>query len=348
MANRFWVGASNSWNATAGTKWALTSGGAGGQAVPTSSDDVFFDGSSGSGTVTVTTDLQCKTLNFTGFTGTFVDNASGPWSLSLLGTTLTLGSGMTNNYGTGSASSFILASSSGGTITSNGKTFQSVITISTDSSTWGLGDNFVSTKRLTNIAASVTFNSNNHNITASGFSSDNGMTALNMGSGTWTMTGNSSDGNATWKCASGVNAGTSTLIFNDATSNAKTIGLAGTFNAVQLTGGGSGTFSITASPTISTLTVNPPLTVSMTAGVTITATTPTISGTAGNLNTFTSGGTWTISVASGTLSLDYLSLTNSHATGGATFSAGTHSTDGGGNTGWIFGAPGAGMLMAFF
>lgn len=43
MANRYWVGGVGNWNATAGTKWATTSGGAGGSAVPTSSDDVFLD-----------------------------------------------------------------------------------------------------------------------------------------------------------------------------------------------------------------------------------------------------------------------------------------------------------------
>jgi len=49
MANRFWVGGDADWDATAGTKWALTSGGAGGQAVPTAADDVFFDANDGKG-----------------------------------------------------------------------------------------------------------------------------------------------------------------------------------------------------------------------------------------------------------------------------------------------------------
>ena len=43
MADRYWVGGTAAWDGTAGTKWALTSGGAGGQAIPTSADDVFFD-----------------------------------------------------------------------------------------------------------------------------------------------------------------------------------------------------------------------------------------------------------------------------------------------------------------
>ena len=43
MPSRYWVGGTASWDATAGTKWAETSGGAGGFSVPTISDDVFFD-----------------------------------------------------------------------------------------------------------------------------------------------------------------------------------------------------------------------------------------------------------------------------------------------------------------
>lgn len=42
MANRYWVGGNANWDATAGTKWATTSGGAGGAAVPTAADDVFW------------------------------------------------------------------------------------------------------------------------------------------------------------------------------------------------------------------------------------------------------------------------------------------------------------------
>lgn len=79
MANRYWVGGTAAWDATAGTKWALTSGGAGGQAVPTTADDVFFNAASGAGTVTVATALPVKSarsLNFTGFTGTFVQSGA--------------------------------------------------------------------------------------------------------------------------------------------------------------------------------------------------------------------------------------------------------------------------------
>ena len=84
MANRYWVGGTAAWDATAGTKWALTSGGAGGQAVPTSADDVFFDAASGASTVTIGASTAiCSTLTMTGFTGTL---AFGTNSIDLAGT----------------------------------------------------------------------------------------------------------------------------------------------------------------------------------------------------------------------------------------------------------------------
>jgi hypothetical protein len=83
MAARYWVGGTDTWDATAGTKWALTTGGAGGQAVPTSSDTVFFDAASGASTVTIGASTAiCSTLTMTGFTGTL---AFGTNSITLTG-----------------------------------------------------------------------------------------------------------------------------------------------------------------------------------------------------------------------------------------------------------------------
>ncbi len=50
-ANRFWVGGTDTWDATAGSKWSTTTGGAGGASIPGSADVAIFD--TGSGTVTV-------------------------------------------------------------------------------------------------------------------------------------------------------------------------------------------------------------------------------------------------------------------------------------------------------
>ena len=71
MANRYWVGGNDTWDAIAGTKWSATSGGAGGASVPNASDIAFFDVASGASTVTIGSGTAtCLQLNMTGFTGT--------------------------------------------------------------------------------------------------------------------------------------------------------------------------------------------------------------------------------------------------------------------------------------
>ena len=112
MALRYWVGGTDNWDATAGTKWALTSGGAGGQAVPTSADDVFLDAASGVNTVTISATATAKSLDCTGFTGTL----AGSSGLSISGS-ITLATGMTQSW-TGT-----LTITSTCTLTSAGKSF---------------------------------------------------------------------------------------------------------------------------------------------------------------------------------------------------------------------------------
>ena len=51
--------------------------------------------------------------------------------------------------------------------------------------------------------------------------------------------------------------------------------------------------------------------------------------------------------ASGIIAVDYYNITDSLASGGATFYAGSHSIDGGGNTGWIFEDPPSGGLNIY-
>ena len=113
MADRYWVGGTDSWNATAGTKWATTSGGAGGASVPNSNDNVFFDAASGAVTVTKTGTEFCASCNFTGFTGTF----AGTGTLNLYGS-LTAVAGMTWTH-TGTV---FFGGSGAATLTSGGKT----------------------------------------------------------------------------------------------------------------------------------------------------------------------------------------------------------------------------------
>lgn len=118
MASRFWVGGSASWNGTAGTKWATTSGGAGGAAEPTSADDVFLDGASGNAIVTVDSGAgqqNCLSLNCTGFTGTLAN--VGADTINIFAN-LVLAAGMSITFG---GSLIFKATTSGQTVTFNGK-----------------------------------------------------------------------------------------------------------------------------------------------------------------------------------------------------------------------------------
>lgn len=81
MADRYWVGGTATWDGTAGTKWSTTSGGAGGASVPTSSDDVYFDQNSNSGTnaftVTANGTRPCRNLTVQNLDGAMTLTGNG-------------------------------------------------------------------------------------------------------------------------------------------------------------------------------------------------------------------------------------------------------------------------------
>jgi hypothetical protein len=147
MANRYWVGGSASWDATAGTKWALTSGGAGGQAVPTAADDVFIDSGSGVVTVTVAAAAVCRNLSFTSGSGNFAGTFAGTSTLAISGD-LTLVFGMTRTY----TGTITFNSTTTQTITSNTKTLDSPITFNGVGGNWTIADDFATgAARLTTL-----------------------------------------------------------------------------------------------------------------------------------------------------------------------------------------------------
>lgn len=132
MAARYWVGGTDTWNNTAGTKWAATSGGTGGETVPTSADDVFFDAASGANTVTIGSNSGAKSITYTGFTGTI----AGSTAMTVSGN-LTLGSGMTYTY------SGTVTFNANATIITAGKTISHHITINGAGITVTLGDAYL-------------------------------------------------------------------------------------------------------------------------------------------------------------------------------------------------------------
>lgn len=149
MADRYWVGGSASWDATAGTKWALTSGGAGGQAVPTASDDVFIDSGSGAVTVTVAASSVCRNLSFTSGAGAFAGTFTGTSALAISGN-FTLVAGMTYSY----TGALTFNSTTSQTITSAGKAINNNVTFNGAGGSWALQDNVtVSSGRVITLTA---------------------------------------------------------------------------------------------------------------------------------------------------------------------------------------------------
>lgn len=189
MANRYWVGGTDNWNGTAGSKWATTSGGTGGAAEPTASDDVFFDGNSGAVTVTVATSVRhCLSLNFTGFTGTFAGSLGLQVNANVI---LDPGATYTN---TGTINCLTTGAS---TFTSNGASIASPVAINGSGGTITFQDNLTTTGRLT--LTQGTFDFNGKTISTGGFTSTsnanvkvltpNGGTLYITGTGTWITSG---------------------------------------------------------------------------------------------------------------------------------------------------------------
>lgn len=246
MADRYWVGGTANWDGTAGTKWATTSGGAGGASVPTSNDNAFFDAASGAVTVTKTGTEYCASCNFTGFTGTF----AGSGTLNLYGS-LTAVAGMTWTFSGGT----VFQGPGAVTLTSAGKTL-GAITISrgagSDSVT--LQDALTSSGALT--VTTGTFTTNNYNVTATQLSSNNSNTrTINLGSSTVTLTLGAP---ITFTTATNLtfNAGTSSIVCSS-TSGAFNGG-GQVFYDVSFTSTSISLFAITGANTFNNFTVTAP------------------------------------------------------------------------------------------
>ena len=243
MANRYWVGGTASWDGTAGTKWALTSGGTGGEPIPTSADDVFFDGASGANTVTIATgNTGAKSITCTGFTGTLTGTAS----FTLSGN-ITLVAGMTFTY-TGA-----LTINATSTIVSAGKAFRDII-VNGSGITVTQGDalTFSPSSSGTLTVTQGTFNTGNFNLTCILSSSNTNTRTITLGSSTVS--------------ANGISLGTTTnLTFNANTSTVNYIGSVGggsialgglTYYNFGLTATSTGELTISGANTFNNLTVS--------------------------------------------------------------------------------------------
>lgn len=346
-ANRYWVGNGGNYDDTA--HWSATSGGSSGASAPLPQDDVYFDSNSfsaGSQTVTAggTISRLGRSIDFTGVTNSPTWAFSGTSRRAIYGS-LTLVSAMTVSQSGGGPD---YAGRAGPyTITTAGKDMVGIGSSQVDAVTgvYQLGDNYTSSagsSPLTLVSGTLDGNGYNVTLSAGSFNASNSNTrTLTLGSGTWSV--GLASGTA-WNIGTStgltLNAGTSTIAITDAGSSNKTFAGGGkTYNNVTITGGGSGVVIVSGSNTFNVFTINAPKSVRFTISTTQTVTSFVAVGTAGNVITIdstTAGSAATLSKASGTVASDYLSLKDSTVTGGASWYAGSHSTNVSGNTGWSF------------
>jgi len=242
-ASRYWVGGTNTWNTTAGTKWATTSGGSGGASVPSTSDTVFFDANSGNVTITKSGAVVIAAMVCTGFTGTF----AGSGNISFFKTgRLVIVSAMTITW----SSDFLCGANVTVSVTTNGKSMPSM---RWDAGTLKLIDNFTSASgKGVYLTTSGAINLNGFNLTTEIFSITSSGT-VNLGSGTLEITGTTaldfSDHSGT------LTESTSTILISGASTSFT--GDGETFYKVRFTGLGTSGFTINGANTYTYLEIEP-------------------------------------------------------------------------------------------
>lgn len=224
------------------------------------------------------------------------------------------------------------------TLTTAGKTFNQLYA-STFNGSITLQDDLTCTNDLTFNYG--TFESNDKNVNIVDFNSTGSSSRiLNMGNGTWTLTGTE-----TFNCNNAtnltINAESSTIIFSNTSSSSKAFyGNNQTYNNLSITGGGAGIVRIYNSNIFNILTINAPKTIEFEAGQTQTITSFVATGTVSNpitLNATAIGGDYaTLSDSSGTNNVYYCTIEDINVTGGARWIAAISDNNTVTNsTGWI-------------
>ena len=347
MADRYWVGGTGTWDNSNTTNWAATSGGAGGESVPTSADDVYFDSAShtGSYTVTFSNGTNCRNLSIEGpATGNITIGIASGRTHNIYGSFFIAATGVSKS---GNSSVFSLLSTSTGTnINTNNFPFESNFQIN-GGGTFEF-QSALSLSGLQFIVNTGTTNTNGYNIFAGVFGLNGG--TFNAGSSTLTFVGNQPIANF----AGTFNAGTSTI--NLSSNNAHETGTGANFqskNLYNLTfgSGSAGTHRIASVGTIENLTIpnrvgtsflelGVNLTINGTLSIQSTQTNPAVRVLIRPLLTNNVGTQKTITAAA--IDIKSVIFQNITGAGAATWSdsSGTNYwNDGGGNVGITFAAP---------
>jgi len=344
----FVAGANKYWNLPAGgnwsdTAWATSSGGAVVNTnFPLPQDTAIIENANLNASATITLDVgfNIGSLNASGRTSamTFATGTTAPY---LCGN-FSYGSGVTTT-GTGA---FTFTNRSTKTLNSGGVTFTQPITINAPSGGIQLlTNNLTLGSTLRTILTNGTLDLNGLVLSSGLFSTSTGTKNVTFNGGTFTISGTST---TAWNNAQPTNftttAGTGVGSISMTGATAKTfVGGGSTYNCT-LNQGGAGTLTISGSNTFTNITNTvQPNQITVTAGTTNTFTNFQLSGTTGNLITLRSsspGTQYTLSDATGIVTVSNLDIQDSIATGGATWRAPSNlgNVNSGNNTGWSFAA----------
>jgi len=338
MADYYWTkqtnGGTGSWSNV--NMWASTTGGVGGTgAVPTTTDNAYFDANSFAAAgevVTIDVVASCANMDWTGATNnpTLTSPSSGTTSIQISGN-LTLIAAMTFSL---DATHTYIASygSAAKSWTTAGNTITCEYIPYDFSGSCSFLDDFKCNSDIYTEDNSGTRTTNSHTISCANFGGS--------GIGTWNFGASIIKVSSSFDATNVViNCGTSTI--NMLSAGSTFTGGGQTYSTVVFSGA---THTIVGSNTFTTLSFQPSgtQTITFTDGTTQTVT--NFTGTNGtNVITMqgSSTGGWNLTKSGGgVVSMDYLALSYSNASPSTlTWYAGTHSTNTVGNTGWIFTAP---------
>ncbi len=319
----YWVGGSGNW--TDLSHWATSSGGTTlHTSLPTSSDNVYFDANSFTATnqvVTIDDFAYCNNMDWTGVTNfpTITDNS---YYVRINGS-LTLSPDMTADFFKVEFS----ATTSGNTITTNGTSLGDNASLYFQ----GIGGEWTLQDNLTANAVFVTagtFNTNNNNLTLVNYfkSSGSNSRTINLGSSQiiterfWIFGTNQT-----------INAGTSKIFVSSFKGDNDNDGPF-TYYDVEFYNNGN----LQDNATFNEITIPAGLELTLTSGDVFTINNLVANGTKHNpvvIKSSVAGSEATFNKTSGSVTIDYVALTDVHATGGAVFTA-NNSVDNGNNTGW--------------
>ncbi len=251
MATRYWVGGTGTWSNANTANWSASSGGASGASVPTSVDDVVFDGNSngGFGTFTVTLDSTgtptCRGWTNLSVTVPMTFNSNGVVSFNVYGA-LTFNATRTT---IGATNFTWLFQGSGGTINTNGVSMGSNgVTFNSSTGSWTLA------AALTGVGV---FNLATGSVDTAGFavsclrvtSLGAATRSLTLGATTFTCTAA-----AAWNVTSSLSlsAGTSSLVMSSSGITFTSGGL--TYYNISFTNNNNGTHTLADGFTANSLT----------------------------------------------------------------------------------------------